>query len=666
MTPLVRRVTFRFAATYDTRSVSVVGSFNNWDPAATPLSDSDGDNTWHAALDLADGVYSYKFLVDGKEYRLDPRNPEKETDPKGHENSILRVGMARLKGDVVFSPLDTDLYTESTAYVKAAFNHSRSCQVSLIITSNDTMANIPGIVLFTDGVYDYYYFRYDSRFILKSFDCYFECRCSDGRTEYYGQNGFSPTEWEVESFSWKRPDAPLLKTPDWVRDAQFYQVFPDRFFDADTESNPPQAVSKEILPDSHTFYGGDLQGVARKADYIKSLGMNTVYFNPIFTAPSLHKYDTSDYRAIDPHLGGAAGYNEMREALKTKGVRFILDGVFNHSGTGFAPFQDLIANGPDSKYKDWYYIKDFPIIDNGKPNYVSWWDFPSLPKLKMETPAVRDYFLETGVQWLKEGASGWRLDVPNEVDHWFWKLFRQAVKKTDPEAYIVGEIWQEAQEWLKGDEFDAVMNYRFRDACVEFFALRQTDAAGFAEQLGRQIYDYPMQANLVLLNLLSSHDTARFYTVCGRSTDRARLAAAFLFTYMGAPSVYYGEENGMEGAKDPDNRRFMIWDEHRWNSELHKAYVKLSAIRAENPVLRYGDIRFLYSAGMTVVFERFTDNDRLLIMINNSDQNINMDVTAWLGNGDFLDLYRKAPLKRKKAFTLYANDVVILKKIKER
>jgi len=194
---------------------------------------------------------------------------------------------------------------------------------------------------------------------------------------------------------------------------------------------------------------------------------------------------------------------------------------------------------------------------------------------------VKDYLLKAAVDWIRKGSNGWRLDVPNEIEHWFWKEFRKLVKAADPEAFIVGEIWQDGKPWLGGDEFDSVMNYRFKDSCVEFFALRKCDAKYFVKEIGRQVFDYSMKANYAMFNLLSSHDTARFFTVSGNSVERVKLAVASSSHTWAVPSIYYGEEIGMEGGKDPDNRRFMVWDKGRWNMEIYEHYRNLIRIRKE-------------------------------------------------------------------------------------
>ncbi|NPV01063.1 MAG: alpha-glycosidase [Brevinematales bacterium] len=656
-------VFFKFGAHYDTKRVEVVGDFNNWERGSLLLEDEDGDNVWWGAAKLPAGRYEYKFLVDGTQFVIDPRNPLKSKN-NSYENSLLLVGSAKLKEDFIHIP-HIDFFIPTCFYIRAAINFEKFSDARLIVVVDDLFHTVNGYELYRDEVYAYLIFHYRNGFGARNVMYYFEIdRIGNGK-EYFGRNGLIQNEWEVEHFEYVQPEGDLFKSPDWVKDAVFYQIFPERFYNGNPAINPQDVAPVSQLPKADTFYGGDLDGVIRKLDHIKELGANAIYFNPIFEAQSTHKFDTADYMKIDPHFGDDDTFDRLSAETKKRDIRFILDGVFNHTGTDFAAFKDIEKNGAKSKYKDWYFVKKFPLMENGKPNYTCWWDFPSLPKLNALDPAVEKYLLGVAKHWIHKGASGWRLDVPTEIDHPYWKEFRKAVKTENPDAYIVGEIWFNASPWLDGTEFDAVMNYRFRDASLEFFANRRINADEFVKIIGEQIYDYPMQANFAMLNLLTSHDTARFFTVAGERLDRVRLAIAFQFTYMGAPCVYYGEETGMTGGKDPDNRRFMNWNEQEWNKDLLQLYKKLAGIRHDNEVLRRGELRFFYIKGMTIGFERFIKDQKLLILINNSDENVNIDVTRYAGNGEFLDISKDYPLKRKRAYTLYANDFAILKKIRD-
>ncbi len=659
------RVFFKYNARYETKSVDVVGDFNQWKPGAAKLSDTDNDNVWDGYIDLPAGEYEYKFLIDGCDYKLDP-NSSSIVPRDGIENSVLSVGISTVINDAVHYPDNTDAFLENTLFLKASINKNIYCDAKLILVINDSPRAIRGYSLYWDDNYLYYFFKFQNDFCVENCLYYFEIEKIDGGFNYFGSNGIVDSEWEVNSFEFKESINQPFTTPDWVNDSIFYQIFPDRFNHGDKTMNRENVQPPHTIPGSKSFYGGDLEGVIQKIDYLKELGINAIYFNPIFEAPSPHKYDISDYNKIDPHFGTIETFDKMVHSLKKNSINFILDGVFNHTGTGFFAFKDIEKNGSDSKFINWYFIKKFPLFEDGKPNYECWWNFKDLPKLNTSNPDVKKYLMDCALFWIKKGASGWRLDVPNEVDHHFWKDFRKTLKSIAPDSYILGEIWQNAKPWLMGDEFDAVMNYRFRDACINFFVYRRCTAEEFIQMIGKQISDYPMQANFALLNLLSSHDTARFFTVVEKDITKLKLALSFQFTYLGVPSIYYGEEIGMEGGRDPDNRRFMIWDKKEWNTEVFNLYKSLIKIRNDNEILKKGDFRFIYARNMIIGFERFIEDNKLVIFINNSDKSLQIDVTQILGNGDFIDISKNHPLKRKKAYRLYANDFVILKKIKSR
>jgi glycosidase len=659
------RVFFRFSSHFDTRSVEVVADWNGWKKNALSLKDTDGDLVWDAIAELPSGVYHYKFLVDGTRYVLDPDNPEQEQDSDGNWNSVLQVGDACRRGDVIVEIGSEDTVSAKSVRVRAAYDRRKFSHAILVATVNDQPLVIPGVVLYEDEIYAWTIFRVERPQDLSQFLYYIELRQRSGASRYFGQSGLCESEWEVESFEYVRP-ATRLETPAWVTDAVFYQIFPDRFANGDPSNDPPGTLPPDAAPKPDSFFGGDLDGIARKADYLASLGVNALYLTPVFESVSPHKYDASDYRKVDSHFGGDEAFDRMAAILREKGIRFILDGVFNHSGTAFPAFRDITEKGAASKYLDWYHVRKFPLMENGKPNYDCWWSFPNMPEFNEDNPEVIDYHLGTAEYWIKRGTAGWRLDVPFELKHSFWKLFRTRVKAVDPEAYLLGEIWRNAKPWLTGDEFDAVMNYHFRDACIHFFALRKINAEEFSRSIGKQIFEYPLQASFAALNFLSTHDTARFFSVAGKDVRRVKLALAFLFTAIGAPCIYYGDEVGMAGGRDPDNRRFMQWDVKKQDLSILETCRQLIRTRKENRVLRRGEMRFILAEEGVVGFERYASDDRLLVFINNSDENAHIDVTRFFGNGDFTDLGRGADLKRKKAFTLGSNEYVILKKTKER
>ncbi|WP_138495098.1 alpha-glycosidase [Paenibacillus pinistramenti] len=413
----------------------------------------------------------------------------------------------------------------------------------------------------------------------------------------------------------------IFKAPEWVKDAVFYQIFPERFANGDSSLDPEGVLPWGGKPERDNFFGGDLQGVIDHLDHLTELGVTGIYFTPVFEATTNHKYDTQDYMKIDPHFGDKDTLKKLVDLCHERGIRVLLDAVFNHAGRTFAPFVDVRENGEQSKYKDWFHIREFPLnVKDGIPTYDTFAFEPMMPKLNTEHPEVKEYLLNVAEYWIKEtGIDGWRLDVANEVDHYFWREFRQRVKAVNPDAYILGEIWHEASPWLQGDQFDAVMNYPFTDAVLDFVVRGTLDARQFTEAIGRQLSRYPRQASEAAFNLLDSHDTPRLLTLCEGSKSKMKLASLFQFTYPGTPCIYYGDEIGMDGEQDPDCRKCMVWEEENQDRMLFDFYRRLIEVRKSNPALRTGSLHFLQAeaGGTTLAYERRLGDESLLVLLNN-------------------------------------------------
>jgi neopullulanase len=413
-------------------------------------------------------------------------------------------------------------------------------------------------------------------------------------------------------------------TPNWVKHAVFYQIFPDRFANGDPSNDPANVQPWGTPPTPHHFMGGDLQGILQKLHYLQELGVTALYLNPIFQSTSNHRYNTYDYFRIDPKLGTMEDFRNLVDELHRRGMRLILDGVFNHCGRGFYPFHDVVENGEHSPYVGWFHIKKFPIYPydgRRKANYESWWGIRSLPKFNTDNPQVREFLFSVARYWIEQGADGWRLDVPNEIDDdTFWREFRQVVKSANPDAYIVGEIWKDARRWLQGDQFDAVMNYPLRDLCVQFVAEKSIDASRFALRLLRLFRRYPAEATYALFNLLGSHDTARWLTVCRGNVRRAMLGYTLLFTLPGAPCIYYGDEIGMEGEADPHCRACFPWDRRTWSRRLLKHIREMVALRQSSTAWRTGQFDVLFAQDGTLAYARWDDTAKFLVLLNNASQ----------------------------------------------
>jgi cyclomaltodextrinase / maltogenic alpha-amylase / neopullulanase len=445
-----------------------------------------------------------------------------------------------------------------------------------------------------------------------------------------------------------------IRTPDWVKDAIFYQIFPDRFAKSTRVAKSSNLEDWDSIPTPHGYKGGDLYGVIEHLDHLEKLGVTAIYFCPVFQSGSNHRYHTHDYFNVDPMLGGNQALEVLIAAAHARNMKVVLDGVFNHASRGFFQFHDILENGAQSAYLDWFNIKGFPLNayeTKDPPNYQAWWGYPALPEFNTDTPAVREFLWEIAEFWIHKGIDGWRLDVPNEIDDDdFWREFRRRVKNINPEAYIVGEIWGDASRWLQGDQFDAVMNYVFTTIAYEFLAndqidpnvisetglkhLQQLDAVCFAQKLEELLIVHPQEITQAQLNLLGSHDTPRVMSVTGGDISSIKLMTILQMTLPGAPCVYYGDEIGLAGERDPDCRRGMPWDESTWNLELLEFTTHAIALRNGIPALRTGVYKTLYAHDMTVVFERKLEDSYALVVLNadNESQQVKLE---GLQNGVF-------------------------------
>ncbi len=402
---------------------------------------------------------------------------------------------------------------------------------------------------------------------------------------------------------------------EWVADAVFYQIFPERFCNGEPANDPPGVVPWNDLPTRENFFGGDLRGILARLDYLQDLGVTALYLNPIFRAGTNHRYDTWDYFQVDPALGDAALLKELVEAAHRRGMRLILDGVFNHCGEGFAPFQDVCEKGAASQFADWFLVHSFPL-QKEPLSYATCGGAPYLPKLNASYRPVQEYLFKVARYWLEEaGIDGWRLDVPFKVPFAFWREFRRVVKAANPAAYLVGEVWREAAPWLEGDTFDGVTNYRLRELILDYCLTNVLDGEdfGFEVHMLRRAQG-PLAANM--LNLLGSHDTARIFTLLKGDLERLRIALTFLMTVPGAPLVYYGDEVGLLGEADPDCRRTMPWEEARWDTRVLSLYKELIALRRSHPAFRHGEVETLAAFNGIYAYRRSFGEDEAIVVLN--------------------------------------------------
>ena len=698
--------------------VALAGNFNFWSRSATPMRRRD-DGIWITELSVPDGTYWYKFVIDEETWRADPLNTRMAPDGHGGSNSVLRLGpeanidasLARTgDGQIDAGGLAHDpsraLYCEAFGNqqrrirfrtlahdVEAVdfFSRDRSPVSLRPVLSNEQFQWWEAVVPFRDGL--------PYTFVLR-----------DG-----GQRQQAPQQYVMSD-----TNQSVLTTPDWVRDVVWYQIMIDRFCNGSSTNNPdpvrPWTSSwYEQSPwegtDGQTFYeyfvfdrryGGDLQGLRSKLDYLKELGVDALYLNPVFQADSLHKYNATSYIHVDEEFGAGDDYasTERQEDLldpatwtwnesdrlfleflkeaKSRGFRVIIDGVFNHVGVNHPAFQDVLKNGKDSRFADWFQINSWDPID-----YEGWGGFKSLPVFRkndehgIASAEVREHIMQVTRRWMdpdgdgdpSDGIDGWRLDVPNEVPRAFWVEWRKVVKSVNPDAYITGEIWDRADEWLDGETFDAVMNYPFAEATLAWIGNREQRIS--PTELDRRLAElrmaYPDAATQVMQNLLDSHDTDRLvskihnpdraYDEGNREQNdetydgskptpeayqRARLAALIQLMYVGTPMIYYGDEVGIWGSDDPNNRKPMIWPElepfedpeFKLMPEHLEFYRDAIAIRRNSNAIRRGEFQtvHLHDDHNTWAFTRSNDEEEILVAISPNEHEQDIDLTS-LGDG---------------------------------
>jgi cyclomaltodextrinase / maltogenic alpha-amylase / neopullulanase len=724
----VHRFVFQPDGSMHANSVAVAGDFNGWSRDANPMQEHGG--VFDVTLPMDEGLHRYKFVINGDQWIADPNGDRElqEADTYGAYNSGVLVGP-----DARGLP-PPDRKTIRISAVRHSPGDARDCDVvstGLLQLSLRVQAdNLTDAAVWTwrggaTAWVRHPLTRTDRRM---GFDRYTALLAVDGPyTKYMFELVDGATKCYIASGkAYKLPESartipykvylrPTFETPEWAKHVVWYQIFPERFRNGDPSNDPPHTqkwTSKwfSTLPgEKGKFYnevwfrryGGDLQGVMWSLPYLRKLGVNAIYLNPIFKAADMHKYDTTDYRHVDDNFGFKGDYDELKGETEDpatwqwtksdklflqliaeahrQGFKIIIDGVFNHVGRANWAFQDVLKNGRQSKYADWFDITSWEPF-----HYHAWdGDDGALPVLRKDNATglvhgPREHIMAITKRWLapdgdpSKGVDGFRLDVPNDVPHPFWVDWRKLVKETHPGAYITGEIWTNAQPWLQGDQFDATMNYPFAKECQRFFvnvkkASTPSDFAGHMQEL---IDDYPFQVSLVMQNLFDSHDTDRFasmfvnpdleYDQSNRIQDngpnyspakptpvqyvRMRQAVAFQMTFVGAPMIYYGDENGMWSPDDPSNRQPMVWQdlepyddpEVKFNPEQFEFYQRAIAIRRQIPALQVGlyhTIRTDNGNG-TMVFSRSLEGQSVYVVLNRSNHEQRIDFRVDSTDGD--------------------------------
>ncbi|MDY0290126.1 MAG: glycoside hydrolase family 13 protein [Sphaerochaeta sp.] len=459
---------------------------------------------------------------------------------------------------------------------------------------------------------------------------YFELTDSEGTITYLSQTRLGlaiPEKGFFEYLNTNQGD--VFSIPSWAQGIVHYQIFPERFAIGNAEKKLHPYSAWDAQPTRENFMGGDLKGIQNNLSHLCELGIDCIYLNPIFLADFNHKYATTDYYQIDPDFGTTEDLKSLVHAAHEQGIRILLDGVFNHVGCNFMPFDDLVEKGPNSAYRSWFYAQGFPLT--GDPlNYRCVGDYQFMPKLNFTSPEVRAYILDVMLYWIREaGIDGWRLDVADEVDLSFWSHARYVIKHAYPEVLLLGETWGDGYALVgDGQKLDSVMNYLFKDAVTDFFGRRSILPSQFDHQINNALSKYPDIVNTALYNPLGSHDTERFLTSAGGNKARLQLAVAFQMTYMGSPAIYYGDEIGMEGGNDPGCRSAMIWERSRQDSALLAHYKRLIQVRKQEPCLKLGDYHSLLVDDERNLFGfvRRYHSDTIYVVFNNGSDKASIEL----------------------------------------
>ena len=456
----------------------------------------------------------------------------------------------------------------------------------------DTRMTLPMKKVATSQFHDYYEAQLQMHLICLRY--FFEFTDMQGEKVYYGNYEFDKECITNRDRMFDCPqnlrEEEMFEVPQWAANKVVYQIFPSRFA-------ATQPVDKELwykapitpMDDLH----GNLRGIIEHLDYIKDLGIDVVYLTPIFKSNSCHKYDTIDYYQVDPSFGTTEDLKELVQKSHERGMKVVLDAVYNHTGREFFAFQDILEKGEKSKYLDWYFIDELPPRGEwGEiPNFKCFGYYGGMPKLNLKNPEVEKYITDVACYWIKEcDIDGWRLDVGDEISHFFWKNFRKAIKAVKKDMLIIGEIWHYAGDFLEGDEWDTVMNYPFYLNLIDLLADEKINVSQFVQNLGYLKGRLNKKCYPLMWNLIDSHDTARFLHLCHDNKKKQHLAAAFQLLLPGMPMVYYGDEYAMPGANDPDCRRGMYWDEEYQDKEMYNWYKKLMQIRKAHACIVEGEM----------------------------------------------------------------------------
>ena len=484
----------------------------------------------------------------------------------------------------------------------------------------DTRKTIPMKKVATSRFHDYYEAQLQMHLICLRY--YFEFTDMQGEKIYYGNYEFSRECITNRDRMFDCPqnlrEEEMFEVPEWAANKVVYQIFPSRF--AASQPIDKELWYKAPITSKDNLHG-DLRGIIDYLDHIQKLGIDVMYLTPIFKSDSSHKYDTTDYYQIDPSFGTTEDLKELVQKAHECGMKVVMDAVFNHTGRDFFAFKDIIEKEEKSRYLDWYFIERFPL--NGEkgeaPHYKCFGYYGGMPKLNLKNPEVEKFVTDVACYWIKEcDIDGWRMDVGDEISHFFWKRFRKAVKTVKKDLLIIGEIWHYAGDFLEGDEWDTVMNYPFYLNLIDLLADEKINVSQFIQNLGYLKGRLNKKCYPLMWNLIDSHDTARFLHLCNDNKKKQHLAAAFQLLLPGMPMIYYGDEFAMPGANDPDCRRGMYWDEEYQDKEMFEWYRQLLKVRKNHACIVEGEPMEIAARDEeeTIVLTRKNGEETLALIFN--------------------------------------------------
>lgn len=637
------------------KNVYVVDDFCCWFPGAQPMQNEKGK--WKFTIPLYEGEYRYAFIIDGYRWLIDPDNPKKAENPYGMncsffevDKEMLETPTAKMDGKIFLRALyhdQTPRYLDANkehAHFKFRVKKNDITDVTLIVMEQKKSERKMKMTKAWEDKY-FEYFEYLVQITQYPLRYFFEVK--DGNaTAYFSSASASYNKKDVQEFVLTEEHKNIFQVPEWVKDAVFYQIFPDRFFNGDKRNDPPKVAKWGDKPKRNNFFGGDLQGIIQKLDYIESLGVNAIYLTPIFSSISNHKYDIYDYFNIDPHFGNNETLKKLVDEAHERGIKVILDAVFHHTSDRFWAFEDVLKNQEKSKYANWYFIRKFPVKRRKMlkilfrlplpkkfwhmlrfrilPDYETFAGVLYMPKLNLLNPETSGYFMKVAEFWVRKyNIDGWRFDVAFGIPFKFWKELRTRLKLIKPDLYLLGEFGNgnpDPSAWVGPETFDAVMNYPLRSIILDFVVFESISVEEFHQRLMELLGKLPHKAVYSMYNLLGSHDTPRLLTICNGDVRKVKLAIFLQMTLPGAPTIYYGDEVGLQGGNDPDCRRTMPWNSKEWNANMLSYYRKLIEIRENHKALTIGNFRpmLLDKQKKVYVFQRCHGEEVAIACVNNS------------------------------------------------